>query len=84
MVRRVVVTGYGVISPLGNTVSALWENIKTGKSGIQKIQGEQFSGINTQIAGTITDFDATQYMDKKKSVSMIYLCNMQLPLLNKL
>lgn len=66
MVRRVVVTGYGVISPLGNTVSALWENIKTGKSGIQKIQGEQFSGINTQIAGTITDFDATQYMDKKE------------------
>lgn len=66
MVRRVVVTGYGVVSPLGNTVSALWENIKEGKSGIDKIQAEEFSGINTQIAGTITDFDAAQYMDKKE------------------
>ena len=64
--RRVVVTGYGVVSPLGNSVSALWENIKAGKSGIQKIQGEAFSGIHTQIAGTSTDFDATQYMDKKE------------------
>ncbi|WDV08941.1 MULTISPECIES: beta-ketoacyl-ACP synthase II [Lysinibacillus] len=66
MVRRVVVTGYGVVSPLGNTVSALWENIKEGKSGIDKIHAEEFSGINTQIAGTITDFDAAQYMDKKE------------------
>lgn len=66
MVRRVVVTGYGVISPLGQTVSALWENIKEGKSGITKIEREEFSGINTQIAGSITDFDATQYMDKKE------------------
>lgn len=66
MVRRVVVTGYGVVSPLGNTISALWENIKAGKSGIQKIQSEEFNGINTQIAGTITDFDAAHYMDKKE------------------
>ncbi|MFG3432777.1 beta-ketoacyl-ACP synthase II [Lysinibacillus fusiformis] len=66
MVRRVVVTGYGVISPLGQTVSALWENIKEGKSGITKLEAEEFSGIHTQIAGTITDFDATQYMDKKE------------------
>lgn len=66
MVRRVVVTGYGVVSPLGNTVSALWENIKEGNSGIDKIQAEEFIGINTQIAGTITDFDAAQYMDKKE------------------
>ncbi|MEK5431461.1 beta-ketoacyl-ACP synthase II [Lysinibacillus sp. FSL R7-0073] len=66
MVRRVVVTGYGVISPLGQTVSALWENIKEGKSGITKLETEEFSGINTQIAGSITDFDATQYMDKKE------------------
>ncbi|MBD8521110.1 beta-ketoacyl-ACP synthase II [Lysinibacillus fusiformis] len=66
MVRRVVVTGYGVISPLGQTVSALWENIKEGRSGITKLEAEEFSGINTQIAGSITDFDATQYMDKKE------------------
>ncbi len=66
MVRRVVITGYGVISPLGQTVSALWENIKEGRSGISKLEAEEFSGINTQIAGSITDFNATQYMDKKE------------------
>ncbi|MFJ7919818.1 beta-ketoacyl-ACP synthase II [Lysinibacillus fusiformis] len=66
MIRRVVVTGYGVISPLGQTVSALWENIKEGKSGITKLEEEEFSGIHTQIAGSITDFDAPQYMDKKE------------------
>ncbi|MFJ7698657.1 beta-ketoacyl-ACP synthase II [Lysinibacillus fusiformis] len=66
MVRRVVITGYGVISPLGQTVSALWENIKEGRSGISKLEEEEFSGINTQIAGSITDFNATQYMDKKE------------------
>lgn len=66
MVRRVVVTGYGVISPLGQTVSALWENIKEGKSGITKLEAEEFSGIHTQIAGSIADFNATQYMDKKE------------------
>ena len=37
MARRVVVTGYGVVSPLGNTVQAFWENIKEGKSGIKKL-----------------------------------------------
>jgi len=66
MVRRVVVTGYGVVSPLGNTVQAMWDNIKEGKSGIQKINAEGFEHINTQIAGTISDFQAQQYLDKKE------------------
>ncbi|MEH7683424.1 beta-ketoacyl synthase N-terminal-like domain-containing protein, partial [Priestia megaterium] len=57
MSRRVVVTGYGVVSPLGNTVQAFWENIKEGKSGIKKIKSDDFNNINTQIAGYITDFD---------------------------
>lgn len=66
MVRRVVITGYGVISPLGNSVQALWTNITKGKSGIKKLQSEEYSTIPTQIAGYITNFDATQYMDKKE------------------
>ncbi|WP_281486472.1 beta-ketoacyl-ACP synthase II [Lysinibacillus sphaericus] len=66
MVRRVVITGYGVISPLGQTVSDLWGNIKEGQSGIKRLEAEEFHGINTQIAGSITDFDATKYMDKKE------------------
>ncbi|AVK85087.1 beta-ketoacyl-[acyl-carrier-protein] synthase II [Lysinibacillus sp. B2A1] len=66
MVRRVVITGYGVVSPLGNSVSALWTNITEGNSGIKKIQSEEFSTIPTQIAGNINNFDAAQYMDKKE------------------
>ncbi|MDR7246181.1 beta-ketoacyl-ACP synthase II [Priestia megaterium] len=66
MLRRVVVTGYGVVSPLGNTVQAFWENIKAGKSGIKKIKSDDFNNITTQIAGYITDFDGEQYLDKKE------------------
>jgi 3-oxoacyl-[acyl-carrier-protein] synthase II len=66
MERRVVVTGYGVVSPLGNNVDELWTNIKAGKSGIKKIESDEFNNINTQIAGFISDFDAEQYFDKKE------------------
>lgn len=66
MTRRVVVTGYGAVSPLGNTVDELWTQIKAGKSGIKKIESEEFSGINTQIGGYITDFDPDLYFDKKE------------------
>jgi 3-oxoacyl-[acyl-carrier-protein] synthase II len=66
MTRRVVVTGYGVVSPLGNNVEELWNNIKKGKSGVKKIQSDDFKDIGTQIAGYITDFNAEQYLDKKE------------------
>jgi 3-oxoacyl-[acyl-carrier-protein] synthase II len=66
MTRRAVVTGYGVVSPLGNNVHVFWKNIKEGKSGIKKIQSNDFNNINTQIAGYITNFDAEQYFDKKE------------------
>lgn len=45
MKRRVVVTGYGVISPLGNDVATLWKNIKEGKSGIKKIESDDFLSL---------------------------------------
>ncbi|WP_141430403.1 beta-ketoacyl-ACP synthase II [Bacillus sp. 03113] len=66
MGRRVVVTGYGVVSPLGNDVDALWKNISEGKSGIKKIQADGFQDIQTQIAGFINDFPAEEYFDKKE------------------
>ncbi len=66
MKRRVVVTGYGVISPLGNDVDTLWNHIKEGKSGIKKIESDEFKEINTQIAGSINDFPAEDYLDKKE------------------
>src|SRR5690625_4694153 len=66
MKRRVVITGCGVVSPLGNTVDQLWKNIKTGKSGIKRIESGNFKGINTQIGGYITDFVPDKYLDRKE------------------
>lgn len=66
MKRRVVVTGYGVVSPLGNNSDELWENIKAGKSGIRKIDSEEYTGISTQIGGSVTNFDPEKYFDRKE------------------
>ena len=66
MKRRVVVTGTGVVSPLGNDVETLWNHIKNGQSGIKRLNSEDYKDINTQIAGFIDDFDAEKYLDKKE------------------
>ena len=57
--RRVVVTGLGVISPIGNDIKTFWENLVAGKSGISKISLFDASIFDCQIAGEIKDFDAT-------------------------
>ncbi len=59
--RRVVVTGLGMISPLGNTVEDSWQSLIAGKSGIGKIESFDSEGFATQISGQIKDFDITQY-----------------------
>jgi 3-oxoacyl-[acyl-carrier-protein] synthase II len=66
MNRRVVITGYGAITPLGNDVETLWSNIKNSKSGIKKIEFEGYEGINTKIGGRIDDFSPEDYLDKKE------------------
>ena len=66
MERRVVVTGYGVVSPLGNDIDTFWNHIKAGKSGIKKVESGEFKEINTRIAGKINDFPAEDYFDKKE------------------
>jgi len=59
--RRIVVTGLGMVSPLGNTVEDSWQALIAGKSGIGKIESFDTEGFATQIAGQIKDFDVTQY-----------------------
>ncbi|MDQ0208817.1 beta-ketoacyl-ACP synthase II [Alkalicoccobacillus murimartini] len=66
MERRVVITGTGVISPLGNSVEEFWGHLLEGKSGIKRIESELYDGIATQIGGFITDFKPEEYMDKKE------------------
>ena len=62
---RVVVTGMGVVSALGTGVDTFWEGLKSGKSGIRKIESFDASGFTTQIAGEVPDFSAEDYIDKK-------------------
>jgi 3-oxoacyl-[acyl-carrier-protein] synthase II len=66
MNRRVVITGYGAITPLGNDVATFWNNIKNSKSGIKKIEFEGFEDITTKIGGRIDDFSPENYLDKKE------------------
>ena len=63
--RRVVVTGLGIISPVGNDVATAWANITAGKSGIGPITHFDASTFPTRIAGEIRDFDPTQYIAAK-------------------
>lgn len=63
--RRVVITGAGIISPLGNRVEEAWQNAIAGRSGIRLIQGADMSDFTTKFAGTIQDFDPTQVMSAK-------------------
>lgn len=64
--KRVVVTGYGVISPLGNNVNTFWENILNGRSGIKRITDSDFSEIPSRIGGYIENFSNKDYFDGKE------------------
>ncbi len=64
--KRVVITGYGVISSSGNDVDTLWNRVKKGISGIKKITDPEFSEINCRIAGYIEDFEANKYLENKE------------------
>lgn len=68
--RRVVVTGLGMLSPVGNTVDSTWKNILAGKSGIAPIQSFDASAFATQFAGEVKDFDVEQYIPKKETKKM--------------
>ena len=67
MRRRVVVTGLGLISPVGNNVQDAWENILSGRSGISQIDIFDVSGFASQIGGLIRDFDVTTIMAAKEA-----------------
>ena len=68
--RRVVVTGLGMLTPLGKGVSDSWQGLLEGRSGIQTITHFDTSGFATRFAGLVNDFDVTQYMAKKDAKKM--------------
>mgnify|MGYP000014665196 FL=1 len=68
--RRVVVTGLGMLSPLGNTPESTWENLLLGQSGISNIEHFDTSEYTTKFAGLVKDFDAQTYMERKEAKKM--------------
>ena len=68
--RRVVVTGLGVISPVGNTVPEAWENLIAGKSGIGPITRFDASNFASRIAGEVKGFDVSAYLSAKEARRM--------------
>jgi 3-oxoacyl-[acyl-carrier-protein] synthase II len=68
--RRVVVTGLGLISPVGNTVAEGWANVLAGRSGIDTITHFDASGFACTIAGEVKGFDVEQYMPAKEARHM--------------
>ncbi|MCS7166707.1 MAG: beta-ketoacyl-[acyl-carrier-protein] synthase family protein [Gemmatales bacterium] len=65
MEPRVVITGMGLLTPLGWKLEAIWQNLQAGKSGVRRIQAFDPSALPTQIAGEIADFDAKDFVDRK-------------------
>jgi len=68
--RRVVVTGLGIVSPVGITVSEAWSNVLAGKSGITRITRFDPSRLASQIAGEVKGFDVSQYLSPKEARRM--------------
>lgn len=65
--RRVVVTGLGIISPIGNDVQTFWQNLIAGKSGVKKLESDEFAEIKTRIAAYIDDFPVEKYLERKEA-----------------
>ncbi len=68
--RRVVVTGLGIISPVGNTIQEAWSNILAGKSGIARVTRFDPARLASQIAGEVRGFDLAQYLSPKEARRM--------------
>jgi 3-oxoacyl-[acyl-carrier-protein] synthase II len=68
--RRVVITGLGIISPVGLTVSEAWDNILAGRSGVRPITVFDVSEFPVRFGGTVEGFDVTDYISKKDARKM--------------
>lgn len=78
MKRRVVITGYGAITPLGNTVDTFWENTKKGVCGIDNITAFDTENYKCKIAAEVKDFDAANYVERKETKRMDRYCQFAL------
>jgi len=68
--RRVVITGLGIVSPVGNDVDTAWDNVINGRSGIGRITRFDPADFNSHIAGEVKEFDVTAYIPAKEARQM--------------
>jgi 3-oxoacyl-[acyl-carrier-protein] synthase II len=66
--RRVVITGMGVLTPIGNDLDTFWQNLQNGVSGIDRIKAFDTTAYDCQIAGELKDFDPKNYFNNPKDV----------------
>ncbi|MBN2738113.1 MAG: beta-ketoacyl-ACP synthase II [Spirochaetales bacterium] len=66
MKKRVVITGLGAVSPIGNNVPDMWEGIKTGRNGVCALDKFDVSAYTSKVAGMVKNFDPTNVLDRKE------------------
>ena len=66
MKNRVVITGMGAVTPIGNTEAEFWENAKSGKLGIDTIKSIDTQGLDVKFAGEVKNLDIEKFLDKKE------------------
>lgn len=73
--ERVVITGMGAVTPIGNDVATFWEGLTTGRNGIGPITQFDTTNFKAKLAAEVKDFDPTLYMDKRESKRMDRYCH---------
>ena len=74
MSRRVVVTGLGAVSPVGNDIETMWKNMLDGVCGIEEITAFDTSNLKVHIAGTVKDFEPEKYFEKREAKKLDIYC----------
>lgn len=72
--ERVVITGIGAVTPIGNTAQEYWDGLLAGKNGIASITRFDTEGYKASVAGEVKDFDPTAYIDKREAKHMDRFC----------
>ena len=68
--RRVVITGLGIVSPVGNTIAEAWRNILIGTSGIATLENIETEGQAVTFGGSVKNFDVSEYLSPKEAKKM--------------
>ena len=75
MMERVVITGMGAVTPIGNDVPTFWQSLKEGKCGIGPITHVDVTDYKVKLAAEVKDFDVTQYIEKREAKRMDKNCH---------